>query len=113
MQHLSSVHSAGSLREVERRMDGQVCAAAVGFGEAAETHNGDVRQRLQYIIFFPGCVSRHLAEALQRDMDPNGDNCNAALVQLDRSRTCFHSINNSRGCFKATSNMRWNDCRNE
>ena len=83
MQHLSSVHSADSLREVDRRMDGQVCAAAVGFGEAAETHNGDVRQRLQYIIFFPEHVCRHLAEVLQRDVDPNGDDRNAALVQLE------------------------------
>lgn len=83
MQHLSSVHSAGSLRKPERRMDGQVCAAAVGFGEAAEPHNGDVRQRLQYIIFFPEHVCRHLAEVLQRDVDPTGDNRNAALVQLE------------------------------
>ena len=83
MQHLSSVHSAGSLRKPERRMDGQVCAAAVGFGEAAETHSGDVRQRLQYIIFFPEHVCRHLAEVLQRDVDPTGDNRNAALVQLE------------------------------
>ena len=83
MQHLSSVHSADSLREVERRMDGQVCAAAVGFGEAAEPHNGDLRQRLQYVIFFPEHVCLHLAEVLQRGVDPNGDNRNAALVQLE------------------------------
>ena len=83
MQHLSSVHSAGSLRKPERRMDGQVCAAAVGFGEAAETHSGDVRQRLQYIIFFPEHVCQHLAQVLQRNVDPNGDNRNAALVQLE------------------------------
>ena len=83
MQHLSSVHSAGSLRKPERRMDGQVCAAAVGFGEAAEPHNGDLRQRLQYVIFFPEHVCLHLAEVLQRGVDPNGDNRNAALVQLE------------------------------
>ena len=83
MQHLSSVHSAGSSRDVERRVDGQACAAAVGFGEAAEPHNGDVRQRLQYIIFFPEHVCQHLAEVLQRNVDPNGDNCNGALVQLE------------------------------
>ena len=83
MQHLSSVHSADSSRDVERRVDGQACAAAVGFGEAAEPHNGDVRQRLQYVIFFPEHVCRHLAEVLQRDVDPNSDNRNAALVQLE------------------------------
>ena len=83
MQHLSSVHSAGSSRDVERRVDGQACAAAVGFSEAAEPHNGDVRQRLQYVIFFPEHVCRHLAEVLQRDVDPNSDNRNAALVQLE------------------------------
>ena len=83
MQHLSSVHSADSSRGVERRVDGQACAAAVGFGEAAEPHNGDVRQRLQYVIFFPEHVCRHLAEVLQRDVDPNSDNRNAALVQLE------------------------------